>query len=257
VYDTYRSVIALEAVDGGVLEDVDVRNMTAVNTGCAILVRLGHRNKDSVYSKLRNVYIGNIKVQVPKGKPDAGYPTEGPLLKYPSWFKKDPNNPYQSVSPWNHSSIDSSAVVYPHNVFPSSISGLPGHEVENVKLENIEIVYEGGGSKEVNYFPLDSLESVTEAETSYPEFSMFGELPAWGMYVRHAKGITMKNVSMVLQNPDYRIAFIADNVKGLVLDKINIPAGNANPAILLNKVKDHSMKNMKLPGDQKTAVRIQ
>ncbi len=257
VYDTYRSVIALEAVDGGVLEDIDVRNMTGVNTGNAILIRLGHRNKDSVYSKLRNVYIANIKVQVPKAKPDAGYTMEGPLLKYPADFVKDPNNPYKSVSPWNHSTNDTTAVVYPHNVFPSSITGLPGHEVENVTLENIEITYEGGGSRDVNYFPLDSLHAITEAETSYPEFSMFGELPAWGMYVRHAKGLTMKNVSMVLHNPDYRCAFIIDDVQKLRLEKINIPAGNASPTILLNHVKDHSLKNLKLSGDGKTAVRIQ
>lgn len=257
VWDTYRSVIALEAVDGGVLENIDVRNMTGVNTGNAILIRLGHRNKDSVYSKVRNVYIANIKVQVPKGKPDAAYTMEGPLLKYPPGFVKDQASPYKSVSPWNHSSIDTTAVVYTHNVFPSSISGLPGHEVENVTLENIEINYEGGGSSEINYFPLDSLHAITEAETSYPEFSMFGELPAWGMYVRHVKGLTLKNVRMVLQNPDYRIGFLADDVKGLKMEKLAIPVCNALPAILLNNVKDHSLKSLVLPGDVKSALRIQ
>jgi parallel beta-helix repeat protein len=257
VYDTYRSVIALEAVDGGVLENIDVRNMTGVNTGNAILIRLGHRNRDSVYSKARNIYIANIKVKVPKGKPDAGYTMEGPLLKYPPGFEKDPSNPYKSVSPWNHSSIDTTAVVYPHNVFPSSITGLPGHEVENVTLENIEILYEGGGSREVNYFPLDSLHAITEAETAYPEFSMFGELPAWGLYVRHVKGLTLKNVQLVLQNPDYRIGFLADDVRGLKLENVSIPDCNALPAVLLNNVKEYSSLNLKLPGNAKAALRIQ
>jgi len=257
VWDTYRSVIAIEAVDGGVIENIDVQNMTGLNTGNAILIRLGHRNKDTVFSKVRNVYIANIKVQVPKAKPDKGYPLEGPLLKYPPGFVKNPANLYQSVSPWNHSSIDTTAVVYPHNVFPSSITGLPGHEVENVTLENIEITYEGGGSRDVNYFPLDSLHAITEAETSYPEFSMFGELPAWGMYIRHVKGLTMRNVSLVLQNPDYRIGFLADDVKGFRMEKVNIPVCNALPAVLLNNVKEHSLKSLKLPGEAKSALRIQ
>jgi polygalacturonase len=257
VWDTYRSVIAIEAVDGGIIENIDVRNMTAVNTGNAILIRLGHRNKDTVFSKIRNVYIANIRVQVPGKKPDAGYPMEGPLLKYPPGFVRNPANLYQSVSPWNHSSIDTTAVVYQHNVFPSSITGLPGNEVENVMLENIEITYEGGSNREVNYFPLDSLHTITEAETSYPEFSMFGELPAWGMYIRHVKGLTMKNVNLVLENPDYRIGLLADDVKGLTLEKVNIPVCNALPAILLNNVKDHSIKNVKLPADAKTAIHIQ
>ena len=257
VWDTYRSVIALEAVDGGILENIDVRNMTGVNTGNAMLIRLGHRNKDNVYSRVKNIYIGNIKVQVPKGKPDAGYPIEGPLLKYPPNFVKNPANPYQSVSPWNHSTFDTTAVVYPHNVFPSSITGLPGHEPENITLENIEIHYDGGGSRETNFFPLDSLHAITEAETSYPEFSMFGELPAWGMYVRHVKGLNMKNVRLILNNPDYRIGMLFDDVQGLQLENIAIPFCNALPAILLNNVKEHSIKNMKVPGNAKTNIREQ
>ena len=257
VWNTYRSVIAIEAVDGGIVENIDVQNMTGVNTGNAILIRFGHRNKDTVFSRLRNVYIANVQVQVPRGKPDEGYPLEGPLLKYPPGFVKNPANPYQSVSPWNHSSFDTTAVVYQHNVFPTSVTGLPGHDVENVTLENIEIIYEGGGTKEVNYFPLDSLNTITEAETSYPEFSMFGELPAWGMYIRHVKGLTMRNVNLVLQNPDYRVALLADDVKNLKLEKVNIPVCNALPAVLLNNVKDHSIKNVKLPADAKKAIRIQ
>lgn len=37
VYDTYRSAIAIEAVDGGVIEQIDVRDIRAVNTGNAFL----------------------------------------------------------------------------------------------------------------------------------------------------------------------------------------------------------------------------
>ncbi|WP_431217535.1 glycosyl hydrolase family 28 protein [Puia sp. P3] len=41
IYDTYRSAVALEAVDGGRLEDVDIRDIRATNTGNAILIRTG------------------------------------------------------------------------------------------------------------------------------------------------------------------------------------------------------------------------
>lgn len=74
VYDTYRSAIAIEAVDGGILEDVDVQNITATNTCNAIFIRLGHRNKDEVISQLRRVHIANVKVEIPVTKPDKGYP---------------------------------------------------------------------------------------------------------------------------------------------------------------------------------------
>ena len=257
VYDTYRSAIAIETVDGGVLEDIDVRNINAVNTGNAIFIRLGHRNKDSVYGELRNVYIGNIKVKVPAEKPDKGYPMEGPALKYPSNYKIDDSVKYASLSPWNNPGFDSSAIPYPHNVFPSSITGIPGHYVENVTLENIEIIYEGGGRKEVNYFPADSLQNITEAISSYPEFSMFGELPAWGFYVRHVKGLTMKNIKLSSVKPDFRVACIFDDVSKLKLDGLGILSNKNNPAIILNKVKGYSLNKLKFPSETGKPIKIQ
>ena len=245
VYDTYRSAIAIETVDGGVMEDIDVRYINAVNTGNAIFIRLGHRNKDSVYSKLKNVYIGNIKVQVPKKKPDRGYPMEGPELKYPPGHKTDTTILYQSVSPWNNSGIDSSAVSYPHNVFPSSITGIPGHYAENITLENIEIIYEGGAGREVNSFPTDSIENITEATSSYPEFSMFGELPVWGLYVRHVKGLTLKNIKLTSVTPDFRSTCLFNDVEKLKLDGFNVNANNVSPVMILSKVKEHSFNKLK------------
>jgi hypothetical protein len=67
----------------------------------------------------------------------------------------------------------------------------------------------------------------------------------------------MKNVSLILQNSDYRIGFLADDVKGVRMERVNIPACNALPAVLLNNVKEHSLKSLKLPGDIKSALRIQ
>jgi hypothetical protein len=256
VYDTYRSAIAIETVDGGILEDIDVRNINAVNTGNAIFIRLGHRNKDSVYSQLRNVYIANVKVQVPKEKPDRDYPMEGPALKYPSNYKKDTSIKYTSVSPWNNAGIDTTAIPYPHNVFPSSITGLPGHYLENVKLENIEIIYEGGAEKNVNYFPLDSLNAITEASSSYPEFSMFGELPVWGLYVRHVKGLELKNVTLKFKKNDFRAACVFDDVHGLKIEKLNIPSYQNLPLIVLNHSSQYNFNQLKLPVDQNKAIQF-
>lgn len=257
VYDTYRSAIAIEAVDGGVVENVEVNNIHAVNTGNAIFIRLGHRNKDDVYSKLRNVVIANLNVQVPKGKPDKGYPMEGPELRYPPNHKFGTAAKYESVSPWNNPGYDTAAIPYPHNVFPSSITGLPGHYIENIKLENIEIVYEGGARKEANYFPIDSIHSITEAETAYPEFSMFGELPAWGLYVRHVKGLTLKNVKMKFINEDFRAACIFDDVEALNLTNLSIPTYKQFPVMVLSKVKGKILNQLKLPVAASKAIKIE
>ena len=256
IYDTYRSAIALEAVDGGFLENVDIQNVKATNTGSAILIRLGHRNKDTQYSVVRHIHIADVKVEVPADKPDKGYTMEGPLLKYPPGFKPVTNK-IQSVSPWNNSGYDSSAIPYPHNVFPSSITGLPGHPVQDIVLENIDIIYEGGASKKVNFYPLDSLAGITEAPTAYPEFSMFGELPVWGMYVRHAEGVDMKNIRLKYLNTDYRAAMVFDDINVLKLDGIKIPSEKEFPVIVFKDVKNKEEKNIKLAKGAGIKISIQ
>jgi hypothetical protein len=255
VYDTYRSAIALETVDGGFLENIDIRHVTAKNTGNAIFIKSGHRNSDDFYSTIKNVYIKDISVEVPQGKPDAGYEMEGPLLKYPKGVVPD-SNKLISVSPWNHSSVDSTAIIYKHNIFPSSISGLPGHPVQNVVLENISIIYQGKADKEINYFPFDSIHLIIEAEKDYPEFSMFGELPVWGFYVRHVTGIVMKNIKLLSPEKDFRSAMIFDDIDSLKLNKVEILSGKESPAILLNNVKVSSLEKIKLPFDRSKAILV-
>lgn len=208
VYDTFRSAIAIECVDGGILEDVDVSNIKATNTGNAIFIRLGHRNPDPAISQLRRVHISNVKVQIPSTKPDKGYPEEGPIVRYP------------------------------HNVFPSSVSGFPGHPVEDVTLENFEVIYEGGGSEEIASLPIDSLSKIPEQIVEYPEFSMFGELPAWAFYMRHVNGISLKNISVKAEKTDYRPAIVIDDVTRLSLDQLKIEESDSGKQIFLNNTSD-------------------
>lgn len=200
VFDTFRSAIAIESVDGAEIENISVSNITAVNTGNAILIRLGHRNGDKP-GYIKNVSIKNVKAQIPFGRPDIDYDLRGPEVDY---F---------------------------HNPFPASIAGIPGYSIENVTLENIEISYPGRASKGMAYLPLSRLKDVLENEKGYPEFTMFGELPSWGFYVRHVNGITMKNIKLTIEKEDFRPAFVFDDVKELRMENITIPSDKTNQII--------------------------
>lgn len=224
IYDTYRSAIAIETVDGGFMENIDIRDINARNTGNAIFIRVGHRNKDTVSSSMKHIYIGNVNVQVPKGKPDKGYPMEGPIV---------PGD---------------------YHVFPCVIAGLADHPVRDVILENINVVYAGGYDARIKTVSLDSLHIIPEKTPEYPEFSMFGELPAWAMYVRHAENITFKNVNFSYQKPDLRTAMVFDDVKGLKLDNVVIPQAKTLPVVALKNVKDFSKSNLKLPLEDNKAI---
>ena len=81
-----------------------------------------------------------------------------------------------------------------------SITGLPGHPVSNIILRNISITHPGGCP--ATPVPTD------EKEKDYPEATMWGTLPAKGFFVRHARNVKFKNVSIKTQNPDERPEYI-------------------------------------------------
>lgn len=91
--------------------------------------------------------------------------------------------------------------------YASIIAGLSGHDVEDVRLSNITIRYKGGGTK------ADAAREVPENEKSYPEPSMFGVIPAYGFYIRHARGIVLDNIDVSFDKVDERPAFVLDDVK--------------------------------------------
>lgn len=242
VYDTFRSAIAIEAVDGGIAENIDVSDIRATHTGNAIFIRLGHRNKDAQYSQLKNVYIGNVTVQVPRGKPDQGYTHDGPELRTASHI--DPESMNHGKPLWYYYGIDTTGPLVQHQVFPSSIVGIPGHPVENVVLENIHIRYEGGDEVAQSKDPLKAIQEIPEVPTEYPEFSMFGELPAWGLYIRHVEGISLRNIHLETSKPDHRIPIITDEVKSLQLQMIEIPQFFSTQSMILSRTGVKEMKDV-------------
>ncbi|QEC78547.1 glycoside hydrolase family 28 protein [Mucilaginibacter ginsenosidivorax] len=223
VFDTYRSAIALETVDGAYLTDVNISHVKGKNIGNAIFIRLGHRNKDERYSTINNILIDDVKADVPNAKPDIGYPVEGPPPK-----------------------------VAPHNLVPASITGLPDHLVQNVTLKNIEIMYGGNARKEIAFIPTDSLSHVIENPAGYPEFTMFGELPSWGLYTRHASGIHISDFKITLKQDDFRPAMVFDDVSGLDLKKIEVPLSAAVPVLVYRKVTQLRTADLVIPAGDKS-----
>ncbi len=192
IFDTFRSAIALESVDGGILENVRVKNITAINTGNPIFIRLGHRSGEAP-GKVRNIHISDLTVVVPAGVPDAAYDLRGP------------------------------AIGGTHNPIPSSITGIPGHPVEDVTLERLNIIMPGGASDGVAYLPSNRYNQVGEKIRDYPEFSMFGDLPAWGFFLRHVDGVHFKDVKLSLWNPDYRPPFVMEDAENVTFTNLNLP----------------------------------
>ncbi|MGN6418269.1 MAG: FAD-dependent oxidoreductase [Pseudobacter sp.] len=103
-------------------------------------------------------------------------------------------------------------VAYNTGNYCSSITGIPGHNVENISLSNIQITHRGG-LKSGQY--LSDLSKVEEDEKGYPQPTAWKELPASGLFIRHAKNVQVNGLMLNATAPDPRIPVIAGDVDGL------------------------------------------
>jgi hypothetical protein len=213
VFDRSRG-LAREAVDGGTIENVTVSNIAMRNlSNAAIFLRIGNRARSPAgtpIGAIRGVSISHVVAT----DVDARYPI--------------------------------------------IIAGLPGHPVENVRLSDIRVVSRGGLSLDdvakqpaslVNTFflrgpglagPREPF-SPPEQEKAYPEPSMFGLLPAYGIYVRHASGLEFRDIDLGFAKDDTRPAIVLDDVAGANFDHVNAQRAGGAPLFVLRKVAGFSV----------------
>ncbi len=204
--------LALESVDGALLEDVTVTNLSMRDIMSApIFLRLGSRMRSpegTPVGTLKRVIISNLVCS-------------------------------NSVSRLG-----------------SIISGIPGHEIEDVKISNVQVLHQGGGTKE------DAAFAPPEYESNYPEPTMFvapprrgnrrgggspgpppqqHRMPSHGFYIRHVKGIQFDNIEIQTVKEDLRPAFVLDDVQDAEFFRIQVPHPPGVPVFVLDNVADFSV----------------
>jgi hypothetical protein len=93
--------------------------------------------------------------------------------------------------------------------FPASIAGLPGHPITDVTLRAIHLGYDGGGTA------ADAARRPAELADAYPEPSMFGVLPAWALWARHADRLTIDRFTAETRTADQRPPFMVEDVQSI------------------------------------------
>jgi hypothetical protein len=186
IYQTNNGGIKLLSVDGALLRNVEISDIQMVDVRTPILVRLGSRL--SVFRK--------------------GQDTQ------------QKTGTLENIVIRNVKAISSDST----QLKPASgilITGVPGHYVTNLVLQNIEIDLPGGGTAE------HSRVAVPEAVDKYPEVKTFGPtIPAYGLWARHVRGLILKNVSFHLKNNDLRPAIVCEDGGNIDIGNCNIPETN-------------------------------
>ncbi len=105
------------------------------------------------------------------------------------------------------------------------ITGLPEQPVEGVRLDNIRLIFDGGGTrKQVGNIPM-------ELGTGYPE--PHGVMPAYGLFARHIRDLELANVSVSFARDDFRPAIECADVDGLEMDNFKAQLAPGVPAAVL------------------------
>ena len=240
IYETGVAGIAMEVVDGGVLDGVTVSNLTMSDVSTPIFIRLGNRGEKWIEGQspaapgvLRNVTISNVTAAV---------------------FARD-------------------------GTMAASITGLPEHPVENITLSQIIITLQPGhGKVPLDNFQLTRLnaaririerefgnditrltvQDVPERPADYPEYSMFGPLPAYGFFCRHVKGLTLDRIDLAPETMEHRSAVVLHDVQGVTVAGWRSPATpQSNPVFLFRDVTDALLTGCVAQGGTRAFLRVE
>jgi len=223
IEDTRLSAIALEMVDGGVLDGISISNIRVRRTRGAIFLRLGNRARPHL--------------------------AEGPGGSRGT-FTAAPGTAIPGVGRFRNVHI-SQVTGEDCDVTGCALTGLPGHPLEEITLSQIQLGFEGGGASE------DARRDPPERESDYPEYKMFGRLPAYGMFCRHVRSLRLHDVRVGTGQPDARPGLVCDDVQNLdVRGWQAASTAGAGEEMLLRNVSDAWVHGGRAAPTARTHVRV-
>lgn len=133
----------------------------------------------------------------------------------------------------------------------SSITGVPGYPVSSILLRNVRVTARGGAGPEA------AAQKVPELEKTYPDAYMFRDLPAYGLYCRHVRGLTLDDLELRADQPDARPAVVLDDVHGARMRTLRAtPPTQGQPLVWLRSVRDYHLSGLRAPAGTKAVLRL-
>lgn len=115
----------------------------------------------------------------------------------------------------------------------SSITGLPGTEVEDVTISNVRV------GNVLPSRPEWIARTIPELASKYPEARMFGMLPASGLYARHVRGLRLDDLVFSAPPGEGRPTVLFDQVKQARISALETTAvAGSMPVVQLTDTAD-------------------
>jgi polygalacturonase len=183
--------LALEEVDGGILENITIDNISMMNVATyPIYIVTGKRDRTpnlTTSSRMKNILISNVVA----------------------------------------TGVDRQSGI--------QIAGLPEQPIEGLRLENIRLVYNGGGTTN------DAALVPAELGTGYPEPR--GVMPAYGLFARHVNDLELANINLSFAKDDFRPAIECADVNGLEIDNFKAQLADGVAASKFDNVSGLVIRN--------------
>jgi hypothetical protein len=217
---------------GGEAENITISNCVIYDTyGCPIKARIGAR------SRLENVIFSNLVLRNVTGPitlgldstrrnqdPNASPPARGILRNI------EFNGIRAMVVSEGKQHED---LPWPQKFRPGEtrqcivLNGVGEDLIENISFHDVHVTYEGGGTQE---------EATREVPNLAGEYFEIGTPPAYGMYARNVRGLTLNNMRFEVTKADLRPAVVLDNVSDATVHALSA-AGNFKAESLLRFTK--------------------
>lgn len=137
------------------------------------------------------------------------------------------------------------------SILTSSVTGLPGFNVEDVTLSGIRIDSEEAGREE--WVALE----IPEVPKAYPEARMFGRLPAYGLYARHVDGLRIKDFVVAAAPLEARPALVCDDVRNLDVSGLRPMArASTQPVVKLIATRGAWLRDCSAPVGSRTFLDV-
>jgi hypothetical protein len=95
--------------------------------------------------------------------------------------------------------------------------------LENISFSDVHLTFGGGGTAE---------EARRDVPKVFGEYFELGPIPAYGLYARNARGLTLQNVRFEVTEPDLRPAVIFDHVEDAAIYGLNVQGNPQAESVL-------------------------
>jgi polygalacturonase len=205
--------LALESVDGAVIDDVVATRLTMREvTNAPIFLRLGNRARGPAgtpIGALRNVQISHVVADGVDGR-------------FPITLAGLPDHPIENVT------LSDIRIASAGGITQEQVAAQPTELTNAFFLRGTE----PGVTGPRNPF------AVPERATAYPEPSMFGLLPASIVFARHVTQLTLQDVTASLDQPDTRSRIVLEDAAHVTFERVTISPSLKSAGVTLRQFRD-------------------